>query len=124
MKYTIIAVHAVIGWGLCGAAMGLGMAFASLDTALIIHLVAAPIIFICLSLIYFTRFGYTSPLTTAFIFLSIVILLDVFVVALLIEKSFEMFTDPMGTWIPFMLIFASTYSTGRLIDSGKKSRLS
>lgn len=27
-----------------------------------------------------------------------------------------MFTSPLGTWIPFALIFASTYSVGSLLE--------
>jgi len=45
-------------------------------------------------------------------FLSVVVALDFFVVALLIEKNFAMSASPIGTWIPFALIFLSTYLTG------------
>jgi hypothetical protein len=31
---------------------------------------------------------------------------------LLIENSFDMFKSPLGTWIPLMLIFLSTFITG------------
>ena len=41
-----------------------------------------------------------------------VAVLDILIVALLIERSFEMFTSILGTWIPFLLIFGSTYLTG------------
>jgi len=49
---------------------------------------------------------------TAIIFVSFVIAVDLFIVALLIQRSFEMFTSVLGTWIPFILIFVSTYLTG------------
>ncbi len=65
-----------------------------------------------MSLLYFRRFHYTAPLQTALLFLGFVVFMDVFVVALLIQKSFEMFTSLLGTWIPFALIFLSTYLTG------------
>ena len=67
-----------------------------------------------MSLVYFYKFNYTSPLSTGLIFVSFVILVDFFVVALLINRSLEMFASPLGTWIPFALIFASTYVTGTL----------
>jgi len=111
-KLIIILVHALIGWALCGATMGIGMAVTSIENALIIHAIAAPIIFVAISLIYFKKFNYTTPLQTAIVFVSFVVFMDVFVVALLIEKSFEMFTNILGTWIPFVLIFISTYLTG------------
>ena len=111
-KLIIILVHALIGWALCGATMGIGMAVTSIENALIIHAIAAPIIFATISLIYFKKFNYTTPLQTAIIFVFFVVFMDVFVVALLIEKSFEMFTNILGTWVPFALIFISTYLTG------------
>ena len=111
-KLIIILVHALIGWALCGATMGIGMAVTSIENALIIHAIAAPIIFATISLIYFKKFNYTTPLQTAIIFVFFVVFMDVFVVALLIEKSFEMFTNILGTWIPFALIFISAYLTG------------
>lgn len=111
-NFTIILVHALIGWALCGATMGIGMAVTSIENALIIHAIAAPIIFAIISLIYYKKFNYTTPLQTAIIFVSLVVFMDVFVVALLIEKSFEMFTNILGTWIPFALIFISAYLTG------------
>jgi hypothetical protein len=69
------------------------------------------------SLVYFSRFGYTEPLATAAILVGLVIALDLFVVALLINRSLEMFTSLIGTWVPFSLIFASTYATGRVVTA-------
>jgi hypothetical protein len=46
------------------------------------------------------------------VFLAFAILMDFFVIALLVQKSFAMFASVLGTWIPFALIFASTYVTG------------
>jgi hypothetical protein len=40
----------------------------------------------------------------------------------MILRSFDMFTSLIGTWIPFALIFASTYLTGRVV-SGRRSPL-
>ena len=47
-------------------------------------------------------------------FLGTAVFLDVFVVAMLIEKSFEMFASPIGTWIPLTLIFFAALLAGRL----------
>ena len=114
-QIVVIAIHAFIGWALCAATMGIGMAVTSIQTALIVHAIGAPIFFAGVSFNYFRKFGYTSPLKTALIFTGFVIVVDFFVVAMLINKSFDMFTDPLGTWIPFALIFASTYLTGAVI---------
>jgi hypothetical protein len=38
--------------------------------------------------------------------------MDSFVVALMINKSVEVFASLLGAWIPFMLIFTAAYATG------------
>jgi len=97
--------------------MGIGMAVGSLRTALVIHAVAAPLIFAFISAIYFRRFAYTNPLVTAVLFIYIVVLMDLVVIAMLIQRSFEMFTSLVGTWLPFASIFGSTYLTGVMVES-------
>ena len=108
----IIIILGIVGWGLCGLSFYAGLSITSITGALIIHAIAAPIIFYFISLLYFKKFNYTTPIQTATIFLGIVILLDFFVVSLLINKNFDMFLSPIGTWIPFLLIFLSTFLTG------------
>ena len=119
-KIAILLAHAFVGWVLCFATIGIGMAVTSLETALIAHAIAAPIIFAGVSLVYFRKFSYTTPLRTAVIFTVFVIAMDFFVVAMLINRSFEMFTSLLGTWIPFALIFASTHLTGTLVLRGRQ----
>jgi hypothetical protein len=119
-EILIIAFHAFIGWFLCGATMGIGQATTTIENALIIHAVAAPIIFFLVGLLYFSKFNYTSPLLTAIIFILFVIIVDFFLVAMVIEQSFEMFYSPMGTWIPFILMFLSTWLTGAWVNSKNK----
>ena len=111
-KLVIIFVHAFIGWVLCAATMGIGMATMTLESTLIVHAIGAPIFFAAVSLIFFRKFNYTTPLQTAMIFVGFVIAVDFLVVALLINRSLEMFVSLLGTWIPFGLIFTSTYLTG------------
>jgi hypothetical protein len=96
--------------------MFIGMAVTSMQITLIAHAIGAPVIFTTISWIYYTRFGYTKPLTTAAVFLGIVIFLDIFPVATVINRSFEMFASVLGTWIPWALIFLSTYLTGLLVE--------
>jgi hypothetical protein len=114
-KLAIIFVHALIGWALCAATMGIGMKLTSMQNTLIIHAIGAPIYFALVSLIYFTRFHYTRPLTTALIFVGFVMIVDFLLVALVINRSLAMFESLLGTWIPFVLIFASTFLTGLAI---------
>jgi hypothetical protein len=108
----IIVLLGAVGWALCGAIVFIGRSLTDMQTTLIVHAIGAPIIFMLLSMLYFSKFNYTSPLQTAVAFLAIVILLDFFIVALIIERSMDMFLSLLGTWIPWALIFLSTYLTG------------
>lgn len=117
ISVTIFGLVGQIGcWGL----MIGSQAITTLDNALIIHAVGAPFVFALASFIYFKKLNYTTPLITAISFVAIVILMDFFVVALLINQSFDMFLSPIGTWIPFTLIFASTYLTGSYVRKQKQ----
>ncbi|MFC2043034.1 hypothetical protein ACFLUA_02660 [Chloroflexota bacterium] len=108
----VIVLLGAVGWALCGAIVFIGRSLTDMQTTLIVHAIGAPIIFMLLSILYFSKFNYTSPLQTAVAFLAIVILLDFFIVALIIERSMDMFLSLLGTWIPWALIFLSTYLTG------------
>ncbi len=117
---AVVLAFAFTGWAMCAAVMGIGMATTSQENALAIHALTAPIIFAALSMVYFKRFNYTTPLQTAAMFVSFVVFMDLFLVALLIMRSLEMFRSLLGTWIPFGLIFFSTWLTGAAMKS--KSR--
>jgi hypothetical protein len=101
---------------LCAATMGIGMALTSEANAMIIHAIAAPIIAFAVSSVYFRKFNYTSPLSTAMVFVVFMVLVDFLVVALLILKSLEMFESILGVWIPMVLIFFTTYLNGLYVN--------
>lgn len=123
-KAIILLIHAFAGWALCAATMGIGQALLPIQSALIVHAAGAPIYFTLVSLVYFKKFNYTPPLQTALIFTGFVMLVDFFGVALLMLHSLAMFASPLGTWIPFMLILASTYLTGSFAIQGKNQNRS
>ena len=120
-KYFVIISLGLLGWALCGAIIGIGRNLTSMETTLIIHAIGAPIIFGLISLWYFKKFNFTNPLKTAIIFLAIVIIMDAGLVAPVFEGSYDMFKSPIGTWIPFLLIFISSYSTGKLLSTGNST---
>ncbi|HKI97118.1 MAG TPA: hypothetical protein VKB51_01465, partial [bacterium] len=60
-KLAVIALHAAVGWGLCGLSMGLGLATMTLTHAELFHAAVAPIAFAAVSWVYFRHFAYTSP---------------------------------------------------------------
>jgi hypothetical protein len=114
-EWFTVLVHAFVGWFLCAMVMMIGMQVTSIETTLIVHAILAPVFFAAVSFVYFKKFHYTSPLRTALIFTAFVIAVDFFLVGLVINRSLEMFTSLLGTWIPFALIFTSTYLTGRMV---------
>ena len=122
VRAATIAAFAIIGWAVCAATIGIGFSLMTEHGALVLHAIVAPIAFAGLSWLYFTRFAYTPPLATALLFLAIVVALDVFVVALFIERSFAMFESVLGTWVPLSLIFASTWATGVVVNHAKRAR--
>ncbi|KPJ52468.1 hypothetical protein AMJ39_07765 [candidate division TA06 bacterium DG_24] len=115
---TILA-HAFAIWVACGSTMWIGMAVASVERTLLVHAIVAPLASLLVALIYFNRFGYTAPLQTAIIFIALVVFMDLFVVALLILRSLEMFSSVVGTWIPFASIFLVTYLTGLFVTKSR-----
>lgn len=119
----VILSLGLLGWALCGAIMFVGMEVTSLETTLIVHAIGAPVIFSVISWFYFTKLDYTSPIWTAAVFTVTVMFMDFFLVALVINRSLEMFQSLLGTWIPFALIFLSTYLTGMVVEAqGKRLR--
>ena len=120
-KSIIVLAHAFVGWALCTATMGVGMATMSEGNALILHAILSPIFVIAVSLFYFKKFSYTSPLITAIVFLAFTTFMDVFLVALLILKNFEMFGSILGVWIPFASIFLAAYLTGLFVGSKEEA---
>ena len=114
-KTLIILAHAFVIWALCGATIAVGRSSMSMEATLIVHAVGAPVFAALVSAVYFRRFHFTPPLLTSVIFLLFIVAMDAGLVAPVFEKSYAMFTSPLGTWIPFALIFLSSYVTGRVI---------
>lgn len=120
-RVIAILILGLLGWALCGAIIFVGMSITTLETALVVHAVGAPVIFAAISWLYFTTLRYTTPLQTAALFVLIVIFMDFFLVSLVINRSLEMFQSLLGTWIPFVLIFLSTYLTGLAVRWSSES---
>jgi hypothetical protein len=115
----VLLVFALLGWGICGAIIGIGRSLTSMQNTLIIHALAVPIVFGGLAWLYFRFFGYTTALQTALCFTGLAIFLDATIIALLVEKSYAMFASILGTWIPFGLIFLATYLLGLIVAANR-----
>ncbi|MHA2380316.1 MAG: hypothetical protein ACXADO_09680 [Candidatus Thorarchaeota archaeon] len=112
----ILIAHAITIYFVCFAVMGAGMATLPIDTALIVHAAAAPFVSATFSFIYYKRFNYSSPLLTSAVVVSTVILLDFFLTATIILRDYAMFYSPIGTWIPFALIFSGAFLVGYYLN--------
>ncbi len=125
-KLAILLAHAFVGWLLCDMTIYIGKAITGEvgTDVLIVHAIGAPIYFFLVSLVYFRRFNFTTPLQTAVIFTAFVMIVDFLLVALVINKSLDMFASLLGTWLPFGLIFSSTYLTGVMISKAKARKIS
>jgi hypothetical protein len=118
-RFSLIAC-AIVGWALCAVVMGIGMGLTTVENTLIVHAVAAPLIFGVLAAVYFCAFPDASVVGTAGAWLGIVMLLDLIVVAALILRSLAMFQTPLGTWLPFALIFLSVLAVGEVHASRRR----
>lgn len=85
-KPFVILMLGVFGWAACGIIMFVLLNITTIYLSLIIHFIATPFIFLAISNLYFKKFDYTTPLLTAIFFTLIVMILDFFVVAMVIEK--------------------------------------
>ena len=106
---------ALLGWALCGASIGVARAFMPMEAALIVHAVAAPIIAGSLAYLYARRFAATTPLVVGLAFVGVSVALDAGLVAPFLEKSWDMFRSPIGTWIPFALMFLAAWGAARRV---------
>ena len=113
--------HAIAGWALCAVTMGALLQVVSLTAALVLHAIAAPLIFTLLARHYFRAHGARDPMPTAITWTAIVILLDLLVVAGIALRSVAMFTSITGTWLPFGLIFLAIWATGEVLSMGPRS---
>ncbi len=103
------------GWALCAALMGMLMNTLPLVMALVIHAIAAPMIFTAIALLYFRTRDAREPLSTAIAWTSMAMALDAVVVAGLVQRSFAMFASVAGSWLPFALMFTSVWGTGYIV---------
>ena len=119
-KAPIILAHSFVGWAFCAAIMGIGPQLIGMRITLIVHLILGPIGFGLLSIYYHRRFGFTSPIVTAAVFLLFVAGMDFFLVGLVILKSLKMFTSVIGIWLPFGLIFIFSFGGGVWVKKNKQ----
>ncbi len=112
-RQGILILHALVGWAICGATIGVGRRVVSMAATLLIHAVVAPLVFGLLTWLFFRRFPTCSALAVALTMLAVVVGLDGLLVAPFLEHSYAMFGSVLGTWVPFASIFGVSYLVGR-----------
>ena len=118
-KWSILFAHAVVVWAICGAIMFVGMAVTNMPLTLTVHAIGAPIASALLAYRYHRKHGDLPPLQTAVFFVGTALFMDFFLVAMVIEKSFEMFTSFVGLWLPMILIISAAFLTGNYVKGRK-----
>jgi hypothetical protein len=114
-------LHAFVGWALCGATMGVLLAVTSPGTAIVVHAVAAPVIFAGVAASYFHGRHAWSPLRAASVLTVLVGLFDLIVVAGFILRSLAMFQSFVGTWLPLLLTFSVIWTMGTPSQRGSSA---
>ncbi len=107
-------LFAFIGWTWCGAIMVLGPAIFSMKTTLLVHAALGPLAFFVLAAVYGRRYPKPKPIGLAILMTLFVIVMDAGLVAPFFLGSTDMFASPLGTWIPFALIFFCAFVGGRM----------
>jgi menaquinone-dependent protoporphyrinogen oxidase len=110
-----LILHAAVGWALCAAIMGPLLALTTTTAAIVVHAVAAPLVFWRVATLYFRAHGARDPLPTAVVFVTVAAVLDFVIVAGVLMRSLAMFRSFAGTWLPLALIFVVTWAVGEVM---------
>jgi menaquinone-dependent protoporphyrinogen oxidase len=111
-----LLLYAAVGWGVCAGLAGSWLAVASPGVALTLHVLGVPIVFTAVASRYFHGHGARDPLPAAVGFTVFSILLAA-LLATFLFGSFAIFTSIAATWLPFGLVFLSTWLTGLLMST-------
>jgi hypothetical protein len=103
---------AVATWLACGLTFAAARAALGANAAIALHLVAAPFIGAAATRLLWRHPRHPGIAATALTLAGTAALLDATVVAPFLERSWEMFSSPAGTWIPLALILLASAATG------------
>lgn len=114
-ELSIAFAFAVAVWANCGAIMGIGPLFLSMETTLVVHAIGGPLGAAIATLFYYRFFGELAPLNLAALFVATALFLDAALVSPVFVGDYGMFASTVGLWIPMALIFGVTWATGSLL---------
>lgn len=110
-----LLVHGLVGWALCGLTMVGLLLKTTLTAALVIHALAVPLVFTAVAMHYFRARGAREPFIVALSFAGIVALLDLVIVAGVVQRSWALFGSTLGLWLPLALIVLTAWAIGELL---------
>ncbi len=111
-KIIVLALFALIGWGICGIIYYYSEIYLRDHLAILIHFLTSPFIFAGLTHVYFTRFNYTRPVGTALIVIGSKVILDFLAIRFFWETNIDMFSNLMASWIPYVVSFFAIFLIG------------
>lgn len=112
MAWLYLIGLTLILWGACGGVMSMGRRLWTLDTALRVHLIVAPIIAFLVATLHKVLVPSFDTTLRAAVMTGLVIVLDAALVAPIFERSYAMFRSIIGTWLPFAAIFLASWAAG------------
>lgn len=111
-----LMLHGLMGASLCAALMAGLLGAGALRAAPVVHALMAPLIFAWIAVRYFGARGARNPLPTALFFTAGLALIELLVVAGLVQGSLDMYRSVLGAWLPYALVFAVTWATGEVMS--------
>lgn len=111
-----LLLHGIAGASVCAALMALLLGAGASTAAIVIHALAAPMVFAWVAVHYFGARGARDPLPTALTFTGLMALFELAVVAGLVQGSLDMLRSVVGSWLPFALVFAVTWAIGEIMS--------
>jgi hypothetical protein len=114
--------HALAGWLVSGATIGVGRLLVSPRATLVVHAAVAPLAFGLLARHHVRSYPASAPMATSLAKRAVVAGLDAFFVAPILERSYAMFGGVLGICLPLRLIFTSTRLVGRMTEHRASGR--
>jgi hypothetical protein len=114
--------HVFVGWVAYRVTTVTLLATTSAGAALLVHALAAPLVFVGVAKSYFRSRYAWAPIRAAVLFAVLVGMFDLVVVANFIERSLATFQSFVGSWLPLCLIASTTWIVGTLRKHRPSSR--
>jgi amino-acid N-acetyltransferase len=107
----VLLLHALALWALSALALAVAVRVLSLERALVVHAIAAPILTALVMAFYFGAFGGIPPIPAALLVAAVVALADL-AASPWLRRATTPFQVALETWTPWTLVFAQALASG------------